>query len=83
MVSGGVGVCGDGAGGRYVILLCFGGFERVEEVGADGGGGGLGSFAAGWQARYLGAVPKGSLFGYLQRLGMVWKKVGVMQVQEG
>jgi len=31
-----------------------------------------GSFAALWQARYAGYVPKGSLFSYLQRLGMVW-----------
>ncbi|KAI9368995.1 hypothetical protein BJX61DRAFT_536800 [Aspergillus egyptiacus] len=33
-----------------------------------------GSFAAWWQARYAGYVPKGSFFSYLQRLGMVWKK---------
>ncbi|OJJ42554.1 hypothetical protein ASPZODRAFT_76627 [Penicilliopsis zonata CBS 506.65] len=32
-----------------------------------------GSFAAAWQARYAGYVPKNSLFSYLQRLGMVWK----------
>lgn len=31
-----------------------------------------GSFAAIWQARYAGYVPKGSLFSYFQRLGMVW-----------
>jgi hypothetical protein len=31
-----------------------------------------GSFAAGWQSRYAGYVPKGSLFGYFQRLGMTW-----------
>ena len=30
------------------------------------------SFAASWQARYLGYVPKGSLFSYFQRLGMTW-----------
>ena len=41
----------------------------------------LGSFAAEWQAQYLGAVPKGSLFSYFQRLGMVWKKIVI--VQEG
>lgn len=39
----------------------------------------LGSFAAEWQAQYLGAVPKGSLFSFFQRLGMVWKKVVVVQ----
>ncbi|KAK0612177.1 hypothetical protein B0T14DRAFT_440991 [Immersiella caudata] len=32
------------------------------------------SFAAGWQRTYSGFVPKGSLFSYLQRLGMVWGK---------
>ncbi|OJJ98363.1 hypothetical protein ASPACDRAFT_79838 [Aspergillus aculeatus ATCC 16872] len=31
-----------------------------------------GSFAAWWQSRYAGYVPKGSLFGFFQRLGMVW-----------
>lgn len=31
-----------------------------------------GSFAAGWQSRYAGYVPKGSLFSYFQRLGMTW-----------
>ncbi|KAF2178713.1 hypothetical protein K469DRAFT_598771 [Zopfia rhizophila CBS 207.26] len=31
-----------------------------------------GSFAAAWQARYAGYVPKGSLFSYFQRLGMKW-----------
>ncbi|KAF2737590.1 hypothetical protein EJ04DRAFT_461045 [Polyplosphaeria fusca] len=31
-----------------------------------------GSFAALWQARYAGYVPKGSLFSFFQRLGMVW-----------
>lgn len=31
----------------------------------------LGSFAATWQARYAGYVPKGSLFSFLQRLGMI------------
>jgi len=49
-----------------------------DEVRADGVGG-LGSFAAGWQARYLGAVPKGSLFSFFQRLGMVWGKIVVMR----
>ncbi|KAL2005200.1 hypothetical protein VTN00DRAFT_3050 [Thermoascus crustaceus] len=32
-----------------------------------------GTFAAWWQARYAGYVPKGSLFSFFQRLGMVWK----------
>ena len=42
---------------------------------------GSGSFAAEWQAQFLGAVPKGSLFSYFQRLGMIWKKI--VAVQEG
>ncbi|KAF2712757.1 hypothetical protein K504DRAFT_464819 [Pleomassaria siparia CBS 279.74] len=33
-----------------------------------------GSFAAMWQARYAGLVPKGSLFSFFQRLGMTWPK---------
>ena len=32
----------------------------------------LGTFAAAWQTRYAGYVPKGSLFSFFQRLGMVW-----------
>ncbi|KAL2833757.1 hypothetical protein BDW59DRAFT_64246 [Aspergillus cavernicola] len=37
-----------------------------------------GSWAASWQAKYAGYVRKGSLFSFLQRLGMVWhmKAVG-------
>ncbi|KAL5376134.1 hypothetical protein DPSP01_010726 [Paraphaeosphaeria sporulosa] len=31
-----------------------------------------GSFAAAWQSRYAGSVPKGSLFSLFQHLGMVW-----------
>ncbi|KAL1852199.1 hypothetical protein Plec18167_006013 [Paecilomyces lecythidis] len=31
-----------------------------------------GSFAAWWQTRYAGYVPKNSLFSYFQRLGMIW-----------
>ncbi|KAL4869117.1 hypothetical protein BDV12DRAFT_168292 [Aspergillus spectabilis] len=31
-----------------------------------------GPFAAGWQSRYAGYVPKGSLFSYFQGLGMRW-----------
>ncbi|KZL74389.1 hypothetical protein CI238_04415 [Colletotrichum incanum] len=31
------------------------------------------TFASWWQARYVGYVPKGSLFSFFQRLGMVWK----------
>ena len=33
---------------------------------------GIGSFAAWWQSTYGGLVPKGSLFSFFQRLGMVW-----------
>jgi hypothetical protein len=33
----------------------------------------VGTFAALWQARYAGYVPKGSLFSFFQRLGMVWR----------
>jgi hypothetical protein len=31
-----------------------------------------GSFASWWQSTYGGLVPKGSLFSFFQRLGMVW-----------
>jgi hypothetical protein len=32
------------------------------------------TFAARWQAQFLGYVPKGSLFSFFQRLGMVtWR----------
>ncbi|EXF77594.1 hypothetical protein CFIO01_11671 [Colletotrichum fioriniae PJ7] len=31
------------------------------------------TFASWWQTRYAGYVPKGSLFSFLQRLGMTWK----------
>ncbi|WYZ41266.1 hypothetical protein EsH8_V_000161 [Colletotrichum jinshuiense] len=30
------------------------------------------TFASWWQARYAGYVPKGTLFSFLQRLGMTW-----------
>ncbi len=44
----------------------------------------VGSFAAGWQSRYAGYVPKGSLFSFFQRLGMVWKRVvGVKKMETG
>lgn len=33
-----------------------------------------GSFAARWQARYLGFVPEGSWFSFFQRLAMIWGK---------
>jgi hypothetical protein len=33
----------------------------------------VGTFAAFWQSRYGGYVPKKSLFAFFQRLGMVWK----------
>lgn len=32
-----------------------------------------GTWAAVWQSTYRGFVPKGSLFSYLQKLGMTWK----------
>ncbi|PLB43405.1 hypothetical protein P170DRAFT_441804 [Aspergillus steynii IBT 23096] len=32
-----------------------------------------GSFAAWWQRLYAGYVPRGSLFSFFQRLGMVWR----------
>lgn len=38
--------------------------------------GDLGSWAAAWQARYAGLVPKGSLFSFLQRLGMTYGRWG-------
>ena len=34
-----------------------------------------GSWAALWQSRYAGMVPKGSLFSFFQRLGMTWKRL--------
>lgn len=34
----------------------------------------VGSFAAWWQSTYGGYVPQESLFAFLQRLGMVWRK---------
>jgi hypothetical protein len=37
----------------------------------------LDSFAALWQSRYAGYVPKGSLFSFFQRLGMTWVQAGV------
>ena len=37
----------------------------------------IGSWAARWQATYMGLVPKGSLFSFFQRLGMTkWRWVG-------
>lgn len=32
-----------------------------------------GSFAAEWEKRYVGYIPRGSLFSYIQRMGMTWK----------
>lgn len=32
------------------------------------------SFAARWESAYSGSIPKGSLFGFFQRLGMVWAR---------
>ncbi|TLD09519.1 hypothetical protein PspLS_11884 [Pyricularia sp. CBS 133598] len=31
-----------------------------------------GSFAAWWESTYAGFIPKGSLFSFFQRLGMIW-----------
>ncbi|KAK7927859.1 hypothetical protein PG985_004857 [Apiospora marii] len=31
-----------------------------------------GSFAAWWESTYAGYIPKGSLFSFFQRLGMLW-----------
>lgn len=31
------------------------------------------TFAAAWQRTYAGFIPKGSIFSFLQRLGMTWK----------
>jgi len=56
--------------GILVILLPW----VIEALGFAELGPVEGSFAAWWQARYLGYVPKGSLFSYFQRLGMVWKR---------
>jgi hypothetical protein len=33
-----------------------------------------GSFAAWWESTYAGYIPAGSLFSFLQRLGMTWAK---------
>ncbi|KIW64248.1 hypothetical protein PV04_09195 [Phialophora macrospora] len=36
------------------------------------------TFAAWWQSKYAGYVPKESLFSFFQRLGMKWKYVGAL-----
>ncbi|KAF1962821.1 hypothetical protein CC80DRAFT_461167 [Byssothecium circinans] len=46
----------------------------VEVLGFAEAGPVQGTFAAAWQARYAGYVPKGSLFSFFQRLGMKWAK---------
>ncbi|KAK4249335.1 hypothetical protein C7999DRAFT_12811 [Corynascus novoguineensis] len=46
----------------FVRVLGFGELGPVE-----------GSFAAWWQRLYAGYVPKGSLWSFLQRMGMTWK----------
>lgn len=61
-----------------VEALGFGELGPVEGMvpGANEGpsdAGYLGTFAAAWQARYAGYVPKGSLFSFFQRLGMTWR----------
>ncbi|KAI0779928.1 hypothetical protein C8Q74DRAFT_726388 [Fomes fomentarius] len=33
-----------------------------------------GTFAAAWQRQFAGYVPKGSLFAFFQRLGMIWRR---------
>jgi hypothetical protein len=56
------------------ILVALGLPWAIEALGFAELGPLEGSFAAWWQARYAGYVPKGSLFSFLQRLGMIWKK---------
>ncbi|CAN8097555.1 unnamed protein product [Discula destructiva] len=48
---------------RWVVTLL--GFGEMGPI--------AGSFAAKWEARYAGFIPKGSLFSYIQRMGMTWK----------
>ncbi|KAK0624952.1 hypothetical protein B0T17DRAFT_460471, partial [Bombardia bombarda] len=60
-----------------VTLLAFGVLVRLVPVVLELLGFGVegpveGNFAAWWESMYNGFVPKGSLFSYLQRLGMVW-----------
>jgi len=54
--------------GVLVLLMPW----AIEVLGFGALGPVEGSFAAAWQARYAGYVPKGSLFSFLQRLGMKW-----------
>lgn len=37
----------------------------------------LGTFAAWWQSKYAGYVPKKSLFSFFQRLGMIWRRSAI------
>ncbi|CAM6114915.1 unnamed protein product [Calypogeia fissa] len=55
------------------ILVCLAPWA-VEVLGFAELGPIEGSFAAWWHARFAGYVPKGSLFSFLQRLGMVWRR---------
>ncbi|KAK4150991.1 hypothetical protein C8A00DRAFT_45712 [Chaetomidium leptoderma] len=51
-----------------VLARLVPGFVRVLGFGGLGG-----SFAAWWQRLYGGYVPKGSLWSFLQRMGMTWE----------
>lgn len=55
-----------------IFIFAFILFTALEILGFGELGPIEGSFAAGWQSRYAGYVPKGSLFSYFQRLGMKW-----------
>lgn len=46
----------------------------IEALGFAAAGPIADTFAAWWQSRYAGYVPKGSLLSFFQRLGMVWKR---------
>lgn len=54
------------------ILVCLAPWA-VEALGFGALGPIEGSFAAWWQAKFVGYVPKGSVFSFFQRLGMVWR----------
>ncbi|KAJ9602931.1 hypothetical protein H2200_012711 [Cladophialophora chaetospira] len=60
--------------GMLAILLPW----VLEALGFGEAGPVAGRFAAWWMRRYAGYVSKGSLYSFLQRLGMVWRRhVGV------
>ncbi|EXJ55687.1 hypothetical protein A1O7_08616 [Cladophialophora yegresii CBS 114405] len=54
--------------GILAVLLPW----AVEALGFGVEGPAARTFAAWWQSRYAGYVPKGSLFSFFQRLGMKW-----------